>query len=97
MAPYATFGTPELAELTLDALEGRAAALMANHGTIALGPDPDGAADNAAAARMGVHDLTGAPPPSAPRGCSMPTRQQDFIDAVTARGYGSVQERTERR
>jgi L-fuculose-phosphate aldolase len=30
VAPYATFGTPELAQLTLDALEGRAAALMAN-------------------------------------------------------------------
>src|SRR5438270_806158 len=32
VAPYATFGTPELAESVLDALEGRAAALMANHG-----------------------------------------------------------------
>ena len=47
VAPYATFGTPELAELTLDALEGRAAALMSNHGTIALGADPDGADGNA--------------------------------------------------
>src|ERR1700722_3217757 len=45
VAPYATFGTPELAELTLDALEGRSAALMSNHGTIALGSDPDGATD----------------------------------------------------
>jgi L-fuculose-phosphate aldolase len=37
VAPYATFGTPELAKLTLDALGGRFAALMANHGTIAYG------------------------------------------------------------
>ena len=39
VAPYATFGTPELAEATLDALDGRAAALMANHGAIAFADD----------------------------------------------------------
>jgi L-fuculose-phosphate aldolase len=41
VAPYATFGSPELAALTLDALEGRMAALMANHGAIAYGHDLD--------------------------------------------------------
>jgi L-fuculose-phosphate aldolase len=39
VAPYATFGTPELAESVLDTLEGHTAALMANHGAIAYGPD----------------------------------------------------------
>ena len=39
VAPYRTFGTPELAEGVLDALEGRAAALMANHGALTIGPD----------------------------------------------------------
>jgi L-fuculose-phosphate aldolase len=39
VAPYATFGTPELAESVLDALEGRTGALMANHGAITHGPD----------------------------------------------------------
>ena len=39
VAPYATFGTPELARVTLDALEGRLAALMANHGAVVHGPD----------------------------------------------------------
>jgi L-fuculose-phosphate aldolase len=43
VAPYRTFGTPELAQATLDALQGRTAALMANHGAIAYGPDLDGA------------------------------------------------------
>jgi L-fuculose-phosphate aldolase len=43
VAPYLTFGTPELAEATLRALEGRTAALMANHGAIAYGPDLEGA------------------------------------------------------
>jgi L-fuculose-phosphate aldolase len=38
VAPYATFGTPELAEAVLDALEGHTAALMANHGAIVYGP-----------------------------------------------------------
>ena len=40
VAPYATFGTPELAASVLDALEGRTAALMANHGTLAYGRRP---------------------------------------------------------
>jgi L-fuculose-phosphate aldolase len=43
VAPYATFGTPELAESVLDALDGRTAALMANHGAIAYGADLVGA------------------------------------------------------
>src|SRR3954453_7909207 len=43
VAPYATFGPPELAGSTLDALDGRRAALMANHGAIVHGPDLDGA------------------------------------------------------
>ena len=39
VAPYATFGTPELAEHVLDALEGKTAALMANHGAIVHAAD----------------------------------------------------------
>ncbi|MFC4536329.1 class II aldolase/adducin family protein [Sphaerisporangium dianthi] len=37
VAPYATYGTPELAEHVRAALEGRLAALMANHGAVAVG------------------------------------------------------------
>ena len=36
---YATFGTPELSALALDALAGRTCCLLANHGIIATGPD----------------------------------------------------------
>jgi L-fuculose-phosphate aldolase len=43
VAPYATFGSPELAEAVLDALDGRTAALMANHGAVAYGSDVGGA------------------------------------------------------
>jgi L-fuculose-phosphate aldolase len=38
LAPYATFGSPQLAEAVVEALAGRNAALMANHGQIAVGP-----------------------------------------------------------
>ncbi len=38
-APYATFGTAELSENALAALEGRTCCLLANHGVIATGPD----------------------------------------------------------
>jgi L-fuculose-phosphate aldolase len=34
-APYATFGSPELAKNVVAALEGKTAALMANHGSVA--------------------------------------------------------------
>ncbi|MEV6985151.1 class II aldolase/adducin family protein [Sphaerisporangium sp. NPDC051017] len=39
VAPYATYGTPELAAHVREALTGRQAALMQNHGAVALGGD----------------------------------------------------------
>jgi L-fuculose-phosphate aldolase len=47
VAPYATFGTPELATAVRDALEGSQAALMANHGSVAIGSTLDKAVENA--------------------------------------------------
>ncbi|HEY0202791.1 MAG TPA: class II aldolase/adducin family protein [Acetobacteraceae bacterium] len=38
-APYATYGTAELAAYTLDALDGRNACLLANHGMVVVGAD----------------------------------------------------------
>ena len=43
VAPYATFGTEELHEFVLRALEGRTAALMRNHGTLNCGASLDAA------------------------------------------------------
>jgi L-fuculose-phosphate aldolase len=40
-APYATFGTPELAEHTVAALAGRRACLLAHHGLVAVGANLD--------------------------------------------------------
>ena len=39
LAPYATFGTDALASSVLQALQGRLACLLANHGQIAIGHD----------------------------------------------------------
>lgn len=43
VAPYATFGTPELAASVVEALDGKTAALLSNHGTVTHGADMDGA------------------------------------------------------
>jgi L-fuculose-phosphate aldolase len=43
VAPYMTFATPQLAAAAADALEGRTAVLLANHGTVTFGGDLDGA------------------------------------------------------
>jgi L-fuculose-phosphate aldolase len=42
-ADYATFGTEALSERMLDALEGRRACLLANHGIVAFGASLEGA------------------------------------------------------
>jgi len=47
VAPYATFGTPELAAHVRAALVDRQAALMANHGSVAVGATLDAAVGNA--------------------------------------------------
>jgi L-fuculose-phosphate aldolase len=44
-AGYATFGSPELSAHCLQALAGRQACLLANHGAVALGPGPVQAVD----------------------------------------------------
>ncbi len=41
VAPYATFGSPELAAAVVEALDGRYATLMANHGQIVAAPNLD--------------------------------------------------------
>jgi len=40
-ADYAASGTPDVGNNAVKALEGRAAALIANHGLVAVGPRPD--------------------------------------------------------
>ncbi|HEX4152327.1 MAG TPA: class II aldolase/adducin family protein [Steroidobacteraceae bacterium] len=54
-APYRTFGSQELSDAAVAALEGRLACLLANHGVIALGTDLDAALSLAGE----VEDLAG--------------------------------------
>ena len=89
VTPYATFGTPELAELTLEALEGRAAALMANHGMIAHGADLDAAMENALLLEWASELYWRAAAVGTPRPLD-PGQAQAFVDAVAARGYGAL-------
>jgi len=52
-APYATYGTQELSDHAVKALDGRLACLLANHGMIAIGRD----IDRALALAVEVEDL----------------------------------------
>lgn len=92
VAPYATFGTSELAELTLAALEGRSAALMANHGAIAYGPDIDGAVQQSLLLEWACALYWRAAALGSPRTLDQ-ADQQAFIEAVTQRGYGATRRR----
>jgi L-fuculose-phosphate aldolase len=91
VAPYATFGTPELAELTLDALQDRSAALLSNHGTIAHGPDVDAAVAHAELLEWACVMYWRAAAIGTPRTLDEQQREE-FIRAVVDRGYGTTQE-----
>ncbi len=87
VAPYATFGTPELAELTLTALEGRSAALMANHGAIALGPDLATAIEQTRLLEWACELYWRAAAVGAPRALGEP-EQRAFLEEFSRRRYG---------
>lgn len=89
VAPYATFGTPALADGVRAALAGRSAALMANHGAVVVGSSLDQALDRAlllewlcalhhrASALGVVRALTDE-------------QQQEVVLAALTRGYGGA-------
>src|SRR3954465_11812401 len=89
IAPYATFGTPELAASAVAALEGRTAALLANHGTIAFGADLDAALRATELLEWAAGVYWRAAQVGAPRALDERQRQ-DVIDAAMARDYGTL-------
>ncbi|HEV3130215.1 MAG TPA: class II aldolase/adducin family protein [Solirubrobacteraceae bacterium] len=89
VAPYATFGTPELAELTLDALDGRSAALMANHGAIVYAADAPAAVESALLLEWACSVYWHASALGPPRVLD-PEQQHAVVSAVLERGYGQV-------
>jgi L-fuculose-phosphate aldolase len=89
VAPYRTFGTPELAQATLDALDGRLAALMANHGAIAWGRDVDAAVQSSLLLEWSCTVYWRARALGTPRVLDE-ADQQAVIAAALERGYGTT-------
>jgi len=90
VAPYLTFGTPELAEATLEALQDRNAALMSNHGAIVHGPELEVAVERALVLEWACGIYWHAAAIGSPRTLNA-EHQAAFNQAVSRRGYGTVQ------
>jgi L-fuculose-phosphate aldolase len=89
VAPYATFGTPELATAVRSALEGRTAALMANHGSVAVGGSLDEALDRALLLEWLCRLYLDASVVGAP--ATLDQAQQDaVVEAAVGRRYGTT-------
>ncbi len=92
VAPYATFGTPELAAHVREALVGRAAALMASHGSVATGASLAKAVDNALLLEWLCQLHHRATALGTPRVLDA-DQQADVIRVALERGYGTPQPR----
>jgi L-fuculose-phosphate aldolase len=89
VAPYRTFGTGELAEVTLDALEGRRAALMGSHGTVVHAGDVDEAVELALLLEWSCEVYWRAVQIGTPRVLDE-AEQRAVVEAVLERGYGGA-------
>ncbi len=91
VAPYATFGTPELAASVREALAGRQAALMANHGSVATGPSLRAAVDAAVLLEWlaALHHRASAL--GTPRVLTQ-AEQEAVVDQALSRNYGAPTE-----
>jgi len=90
VAPYATFGTSELAAGVLRALEGRSGALMANHGAVTHGADLAAAVENALLLEWCSRLFLDSAVLGEPRPLDE-AQQLAVIEAAIARRYGSTQ------
>jgi L-fuculose-phosphate aldolase len=90
VAPYATFGTEQLADLTLDALADRSAALMSNHGTLCIGADVGAAVENALLLEWAATVYWRASTVGTPRLLD-DAQIAEYRRTVAARGYGALQ------
>jgi L-fuculose-phosphate aldolase len=92
VAPYATFGSPELAAAVREALAGRQAALMANHGSVAIGGTLAAAVDNARLLEWLATLHHRASALGTPKVLSQ-EEQDDVVRQALSRNYGTPQER----
>jgi len=93
VAPYATFGTPELAAHVREALVGRQAALMANHGSVAVGATLDQAVEHALLLEWLATLHHRASALGTPRVLT-DAEQADVITQAINRNYGTKQEKS---
>jgi L-fuculose-phosphate aldolase len=89
VAPYATFGTAELADNVIEALEGKTAALMANHGAIVYAADMPAAVDLSLLLEWACTVYWRAASLGRPRTLS-DDELGAVLGAVLERGYGTV-------
>jgi L-fuculose-phosphate aldolase len=89
VAPFAVFGSDELAEHVWTALEGKSAALMANHGAVVHGPTLQAAVDNALLLEWACELYRNAASIGTPRTLDA-AQQAAVIEAALRRGYGST-------
>ncbi|MEU6305756.1 class II aldolase/adducin family protein [Streptomyces chartreusis] len=89
VAPYATFGTPELAESVLTALDGRSAALMASHGALTHAPTLGKAVGHALLLEWACGVYQRAAALGTPRVLDE-QQQLAVIEAALARNYGTT-------
>jgi len=89
VAPYRTFGTPELAEAVLDALDGRTAALMANHGALNFAPAMEKAVEGALLLEWACEVYWRAATLGEPRALGEEERQA-VVEAAVERQYGTT-------
>lgn len=89
VAPFAAFGTAELAEYVVDALRDRSAALMANHGAVSHGPTLESALERSLLLEWCCRLYCEASRLGTPRELD-PAQQEAVVLAALARGYGST-------
>lgn len=91
VAPYATFGSEELAAAVHAALDGRTAALMANHGSVATGADMGSAVELALLLEWACEVFWRASALGTPRTLGDDDLQA-VVEQVAALGYGATRE-----
>lgn len=83
---YCPSGTPDVGEAAVKALEGRGAALIANHGMVAVGPRPSTVLHITALVERSAHIVWGA------RAMGSVHRLPDQINETFAKYYGYMRE-----
>jgi L-fuculose-phosphate aldolase len=89
VAPYETFGTPALAAATVEALDGKTAALMANHGAIAYAANVDDAVERSLLLEWACTVYWRANALGEPRVLDDDQRRA-VVEAAVERGYGAT-------